>query len=174
MIANSESSLQGEGLLSMINEINIYTWYMLGGAILFALCGVCIKILTRTEPNIRITFNMMLMTAIVAAPFALWKWQPIPSEAWSILLLLGLLVAGVQYAVAQAFSKGDLTLILPFFFLNLVWSAVFGWLFFEEMLQPNTVYGAAVIMGASFYAAYMAKQEEKKNSTCLTTETPEQ
>lgn len=160
LIATSEG--EGDnGFLYMLSHINIYTWYMLAGAVIFALCGVCIKKLTTTEPNMRITFNMLLMTAIIAAPFAVWKWAPIPNEAWGILLLLGILVAGVQYAVAQAFSKGDLTLLLPFFFLNLLWSALFGWLFFDEMLEPHTFVGAAIIMSASIYAAYMAKREGK-------------
>ena len=172
MIADAESANHGGNLLNIIDHVNPYTWYMLAGAVIFALCGVCIKVLTRTEPNMRITFHMMLMTAIVAAPFAIWKWQPIPDAAWGVLLLLGALVAAVQYSVSQAFSKGDMTLILPFFFLNLLWSALFGWIFFEEMLQSHTVYGAAVIMGASIYAAYMAKKEERKCSI-TTSSTPD-
>ena len=170
MIAGSESDT-GEGIMHVFDHINPYTWYMIGSALLFALCGVCIKKLTQTEPSARIAFYMMFMTTIVSAPFAIWQWQHVASGAWPFLLLIGVLVAGVQYAVSQAYSKGDMTLILPFFFVNLLWSALFGWLFFSEMLRPHTVYGAVVILGASFYAAYMAKREEQLQNKVLSSAT---
>lgn len=131
---------------------------MIGAALCFAFCDVCIKRLTKTEPSSRVAFYMVSMTAAIALPFALWKWKMPEVSHIPWLFLLGLMVALVQYAVSKAFSKGDVTLILPFFFFNIVWSSLFAYFLFGEKLDQPTAMGAAVIIGATLYAAYQSRR----------------
>jgi|GEM_PF-602361 len=148
---------------------------MLGAALCFAFCDVCIKRLTRTEPSPRIAFYMVSMTAAIALPFAVWKWKMPGAELIPWLLLLGFMVAAVQFAVSKAFSKGDVTLILPFFFFNIVWSSLYAHFLFGEEIDRPTILGAGIIIGATLYAAYQARrkgaaarskaQEEARNTT---------
>lgn len=147
---------------------------MLGAALCFAFCDVCIKRLTRTEPSPRIAFYMVSMTATIAlvailavslasdlfpeaVTFDVWMTPRAEHVPW--LLLLGLMVAGVQYAVSKAFSKGDVTLILPFFFFNIVWSSLYAYFLFSEEIDRNTILGATVIIGATLYAAFEARRK---------------
>lgn len=147
---------------------------MLGAALCFSFCDVCIKRLTKTEPSPRIAFYMVSMTAAIAlvvilvlsaidalmpdaVPFAVWKAPEARHIPW--LLLLGLMVAGVQFAVSKAFSKGDVTLILPFFFFNIVWSSLYAYFLFGEHIDEPTMAGAAIIIGATLYAAYQARRK---------------
>lgn len=131
---------------------------MIGAALCFAFCDVCIKRLTTTESPPRVACYMVSMTALIALPFALWKWKMPETVHLPWLLLLGVMVAAVQYAVSKAFSKGDVTLILPFFFFNIVWSSLFASLLFGERIDSPTALGATIIIGATFYAAHQSRR----------------
>lgn len=126
--------------------------YVLAGAVCFALCGVTIKKLTSTEPNARVAIYMMLVTAIVSLPFALSKWTPLRLEVLPYLLALGAMVATVQWTVSQAYSKTAMTILLPFSFLNLVWSSMIAYFVFSQVVDRMTIIGALVILGAAMYS----------------------
>ena len=130
--------------------------FVLCGSMCFALCGVTIKKLTATEPAGRIAFYMMLVTACVSLPFALSRWSPITLEALPFLLALGVMVATVQYTVSLAFSKADVTVILPFNFLNLLWSSAIAYVFFGQLVDSWTILGGFVILAAAFYGLRFA------------------
>lgn len=134
-----------------VMSFDVAALYVLGGALSFAFCGVTIKKLTATEPSGRIAFYMMLVTACVSFPFALMKWVPLSASVIPYLLALGLMVATVQYTVSLAYSKADVTVILPFNFLNLLWSSAIAFLFFGQIVDSWTVLGGLVILSAAFY-----------------------
>lgn len=140
---------------------------MLGAALCFAFCDVCIKRLTKTEPAPRIAFYMVSMTAAIALPFALTVWKMPEQVHIPWLLLLGLMVAGVQFAVSKAFSKGDVTLILPFFFFNIVWSSLYAYFLFGEKINQPTMIGAGIIISATLYAAFMARKKGLEEAALL-------
>ena len=130
---------------------------VLSAAFLFAFCGMSIKKLTQTEPPARIAFYMLAGTALVAAPVA-WSqgWHVSVMDHLGMLALLGALVAGVQFAVANAFERAHVTLILPFFFLNLLWASMYAYFVFDEVISPWTMLGAVFIIGGAVYAGRKA------------------
>ncbi len=136
---------------------------MVLAAVCFSICMICIKKLTYTEPSSRIAFYMLFLTAMIALPFAAAHWQMPQSAHLPYILFMGVLVALVQFSVTQAFSKADVTLISPFFFVNLLWSALYGWMVFGEIVSLWTVAGGAVILLGAFYAAHHARRSESKN-----------
>ncbi len=127
-------------------------------AFTFGCCGICIKKLTATEPSGRVAFYMLALTSIVALPFAISVWKTPSLEHLPVLLLLGIMVASVQYTVSQAYSRADVTMLVPFFFFNLVWSSLYGYFIFGEMVQTATLVGGVVIVCSTFYAAYQARK----------------
>ncbi len=147
---------------------------MVGAAMCFAMCDVCIKKLTYTEPPPRIAFYMVSLTSMIAlgviliisvidasmpgvVPFTVWTTPDLGQIPY--LALLGLMVAAVQYAVSKAFSKGDVTLILPFFFVNIIWSSLYAYFLFDELIERETIIGGAVIIGATLYVAHHARRQ---------------
>lgn len=143
-------------------EFPVASLLVLFAAVLFAGCGMCIKKLTHTEPPARIAFYMLTLTALIALPFAIYHWKmPLP-EHIPLLLLFGALVAAVQFTVARAFASAPVTLILPFFFLNLVWASLYAFFLFDEMISVWTVIGAVFIVGGAAYAAYFARECDRQ------------
>jgi drug/metabolite transporter (DMT)-like permease len=128
-----------------------YVGCVLLAALSFAFCGITIKKLTATEPTGRIAFYMMLVTAIIAAPFAFQVWKPVDMQALPFLLALGGMVAAVQFTVSLAYSKADVTVILPFNFMNLVWSSLIAYFVFGQMVDGWTILGGFIIVVAAVY-----------------------
>lgn len=127
----------------------------------FALCSISIKKLTRTEPPVRVAFYMLFLTSIVAAPFAAGVWRPVPVEIWPKLLLLGAMVASVQYTVSRAMSMGEMTAILPITYLNLLWSSLYAYFLFDEIISYAVIIGGALIIAAAFYTTKYGHRKTK-------------
>lgn len=137
------------------------TLLVLCAASCFALCSISIKKLTSTEPPIRVAFYMLFLTSIVAAPFAISVWKPISTEVWPKLLLLGVMVASVQYTVSRAMSMGEMTAILPITYLNLLWSSFYAYFLFGEIISYSVIIGGALIVAAAFYTAKFGHRRTK-------------
>jgi drug/metabolite transporter (DMT)-like permease len=115
-------------------------------AFCFALCGVMLRIMGRTEPPMRVASRTLLIMSALTFPLAVLYWQQPELHHLPFFILMGLMVAMVQFAVGNALQKIPLTIAHPFVFLNLIWSALFGWLFFAESLSWQTMAGATIIV----------------------------
>lgn len=127
------------------------------GSFCFALCGVLIRIMGRTEPPIRVAARTLIMMALFSLPLASINWQQPILEHFGFFGLLALMVALVQFSVGNALQKIPLTIAHPFMFLNLIWSSLFGWLIFGEGLSMQTIIGASVIVLGVIINARAAK-----------------
>jgi drug/metabolite transporter (DMT)-like permease len=113
-----------------------------------------IKVLSRTESSLTITFYAALfltpITGIAALPF--WSW-PNPAH-WGLLVLAGALGSLGQMSLAHAFHHAEATQVLPADFTKLIWAALIGWLAFAEVPDIWTLLGGSVIFGSVVYVAY--------------------
>lgn len=118
-------------------------------AVIFGFCGVLIKRMTRNTSPLYIAFFMLSMTAIVSLPFALPVWKPVAVEAYAWLAIFGLMTASVQYCVARALTLGQVTVLVPLAYVNLIWSAIIAYIFFSEVISLQTIIGSAVVVAAA-------------------------
>ena len=88
------------------------------------------------------------ISAVVALPFALYWYQPIPGETLLMFLAIGALGTGGNYAITWAYKHAPATLLGPFEFTALIWAVTFGMVFFGETPSAHTLVGAAIIIGA--------------------------
>jgi drug/metabolite transporter (DMT)-like permease len=132
----------------------------LAAAIGLAFVFIILKKLSRSEPTERIVFYMVVyMTPITLVP-ALFVWTT-PS-LHHVPLILGLAVSAnlVQFSVTKAYAAADATVVMPYDFLRLPFTALVGYLAFAQLPDPYTWMGAAVIFGASLY---VARREARAN-----------
>jgi drug/metabolite transporter (DMT)-like permease len=112
----------------------------------FAMCGVLIRIMSRTEPPTRIAARTLAMMALFSLPLALTEMRLPDANHLPYFLAIAGLVALVQFAVGNALQKIELTVAHPFMFLNLIWSSSFAWLLFDEKIDIITIFGAIIII----------------------------
>ncbi|QQM32595.1 DMT family transporter [Martelella lutilitoris] len=88
------------------------------------------------------TVGLVLLTGLPA----LFVWQPVPLAHWPALALIGFLAQAGQYCWLKAYQKSDASLLAPFGYLSVFFSAAAGFFFFGEVPPPRIFLGVAVIL----------------------------
>ncbi|MGX9856224.1 DMT family transporter [Limimaricola variabilis] len=127
---------------------------MMGTAMLIASGYLVVKRLSEDLPAEVIVAMMSLMVPLGLLPFALPVWQtPGATELILLFAAAGLGTAG-HYTMTRAFAAAPLTVTQPVTFLQLVWAVAVGALLFGEPVDPVTLLGGAIIMGAVIFITW--------------------
>lgn len=138
----------------------------LAAVFLMAALTVIMKSLSRTDaPDCIAMWQMVIFTPLTLVPM-LFVWQT-PS-LFQLVLLIGTGLAGTmtQRSITRAYAAADATVILPFDFTRLVFSAALGLVLFAEFPDFWIWAGGALIFAATltFVHAEARAEAQKKNS----------
>ena len=121
-----------------------------GILIMSALCNACYQLSTRKLGGIDDPLTTLIFTAIVgsigasiAVPF---YWEPIDLNGWLLMIAIGAFALVGHFALINAFRLAPASTIAPFSYSMLIWSALFGFLIFDQLPDYWVVIGAAVIV----------------------------
>ena len=130
-----------------------YSLLMAASAPVFAASFLLAKMLTRHDsPSVIVTWQA-LTVSLFALPWALWVWVwPTPTQ-WLLFLLLGGLGSLGHWALTRAYAISDITTAQPVKFLDLVWAAILGWIFFADIPALATLIGGTLIIAATIWLA---------------------
>jgi S-adenosylmethionine uptake transporter len=134
----------------------------IAAAILFAMSDVVAKKMVTTENTQTMLFYFAVGTTLITLIPAIYVWQ-IPS--WYQLGMLALLGIGgnlIQVCMIRAFSATDASALSPFRYVEFIFAALFGFVFFLEIPTLVTLSGAAFIIAGTAYISYYEAQKERK------------
>ncbi|MBM3542746.1 MAG: DMT family transporter [Alphaproteobacteria bacterium] len=127
--------------------------------VLVSSCFVALEILvtkklSATEPPQTVVLYMGLLSTPALLVPALLEWTE-PSWA-AIGWAVGVATAGTigHLAVVRSFRLADATAVMPIEFSKLIFVAIFGFAFFDQVPDVWTWIGGAVIFGAGLYTAH--------------------
>lgn len=131
--------------------------------VLFAAAGwgltmILMKIAARTDHSLTITVVIGVVSSPLSLLGAIPVWQTPTLGEFGLLVLIGSLAGFGMICVAQAFREADITAVLPFDFMKLVWASAIGYVFFAETPHLLTWVGGVVIFAA---AAYVTIEERR-------------
>jgi len=131
-------------------------------ALTWAGCLLIIKSLSRTESAITIVAYMaILMTPLSLVPaLFFWQWPNATELMW--LALIGLTGGCAQFLLAQALHEADLSVVMPFDFMKLVWISLIAFAAFGEIPILTTWLGGAVIFASGAYIAHRESTSENR------------
>ena len=137
-----------------LQAIDLGSLLILFSSVLWSVAMIDIKVLGRTESSRTIAaYVTVLLTPITLVP-ALFVWQMPTVDMWGWLIFIGVIGTIGQFAVTEALKLGDMTALMPFDFLKLVWATFLGIIFFAEVPDFLTWVGAAIVFGSSLYIAW--------------------
>jgi len=122
---------------------------------LFIACAVTmVKILARTESTSAIvTWMGLCMTPMSLIP-ALFVWRMPSLEETGILIFIGGLATLGQIAMTRAYAATDVTIVLPFDYARLPFTAIIAFIAFAETPDIWAWVGALIIAGATIYITH--------------------
>lgn len=126
---------------------------MLATAPLFAASFLVTKALTRYETTGTIMVWQALTVSALSLPMALLHWSWPSAWHWAGFLLSGALGTIGHYFLTKSFSKADISSTQSLKFLDLVWSALMGWLLFSDVPTLHAIIGGVVISAATIWVA---------------------
>jgi drug/metabolite transporter (DMT)-like permease len=106
------------------------------------------------EVSAVVIVGMLSVTVTLGlAPFAIAVWVPLSGAQLGWLVLVAAFATAGHYSMTRAFAAAPVSATQPVTFLQLVWAALLGWAAFGEGIDPFTVLGGSLIVGAVSYDA---------------------
>ena len=90
--------------------------------------------------------------AIILTPFALagWEWPDTALE-WIVVCLLGVFGGAGHYLLALAHRYAPSAVLAPFFYQQVIYMAIFGYLVFGDVPGAPVWTGAAIVIASGLY-----------------------
>ena len=154
----------GDNSLGLV--LSVGAMAALGHAFLVALATVLVNIASRYDgPTTLMFYTNTVSLALIAIP-TYFVWQTPSWPEFFMLVAMGLLATISHNCFIRAFALGEASAIAPVDYSRLVFAALAGWFVFGSIPDAYTIFGAAIIVGSSFYIvrreaqmAAMAKSE---------------
>lgn len=131
-------------------------------AILFALSDVVAKKMVTTENTQTMLFYFAVGTTLITLVPALLVWQTPSLYQLGMLALLGIGGNLIQVCMIRAFSATEASALSPFRYVEFIFSALFGFVFFMEIPTLVTIAGATFIIAGTAYISYYETRKERK------------
>jgi drug/metabolite transporter (DMT)-like permease len=127
---------------------------MLASSLLFAFTVTGMKVMTRDHPPSTLLYWSAALGLVFAAPLAIisWRW-PTPRDLL-LLCLMGAVATVNQACYIKGMQVGDAAAMAPMDYSRLVFSAVAGFLLFNELPGVMTLAGALVVVGSTIYISW--------------------
>ena len=135
----------GEGLMSLA------ALAVLLAALMYAVSAITVRVLARTDSTQSMMVWLMAMIAVGAGLLAIPGWVPLRAvDGW---LILGVGIAGAlgQYAITEAFRRGEASLIAPLEYTALLWGVLLDASLWGVLPDRVTWLGAAIIVASGLY-----------------------
>ena len=139
-------------------------FYCFASVILWTNSNFLIKSMTKTEKPQTIVAYMSFVMLIVSIPFAFPYMQPINFEAFCYFAALGLVSNLTHICISNAYAKTDLSVVQPFDFTRLIFTAIISYFAFGEVIDSWVICGSLVILSG---AILVMPKHKKKTKTVL-------
>ena len=95
--------------------------------------------------------------AVIATLAGIWFWEPMTPGDWGWMGVLCLTAASGHWLLIRAYEVAEASAVQPFTYLQLVFVAILGVTLFDEVLRPNVVIGALIVVGAGLFTLWRSR-----------------
>lgn len=138
----------------------------IGWALAAAACYAIYQVQTRLLSSTEDTWTMMFYTALVGTVtmslgLPLFWDGPLPTPTQALMIAgLGVFGGAGHFMLIRAFRHAPASTLAPFLYAQLVWAALFGWLFYDHIPDGVSVAGMGVIAASSIAMAAVERRNQ--------------
>jgi drug/metabolite transporter (DMT)-like permease len=130
------------------------TLYAIGFAMIDGLLMIVIRLLTRQDRSSVIVFYFAVFASVISGAFMLFDWQTPTLKDFFILVAMGIGGGVGQLFMTNAYKLAPAVVVAPMSYSSMLWGALFGFVFFQEIPTWQVGVGAATVIAAGLYIIY--------------------
>tara|TARA_A100001037_G_scaffold175784_1_gene157571 strand:- start:8516 stop:9358 length:843 start_codon:yes stop_codon:yes gene_type:complete len=127
----------------------------------FAASALITRKLSATEAPFTVVFFVSLFMSVVTLAMSLPVWQSPSFEILGVAAASGALGTIAQLCLVRAYGAADVSVIVPFDFVRLIFVTIIGFLVFAQIPDTWTWIGAILIVGGNTIAAHREGRAER-------------
>ncbi len=131
-------------------------------AIMTAGAHFTIKVINQDDPPVKVMTYLPLVSLPLVTPFAILYWKTPTIYEIFMLIGIGLLAHFAQLFLTKAYQQEKASNLIPFYFLGVAMSILWGYLAFEEIFNIQSVIGMAFLIIAGSPDIYKILMAQKK------------
>lgn len=121
-----------------------------------------IKIINQDDPPIKVMTYLPLVSLPLVTPFAILYWKPLTMLDIFLLSVVALLAHFAQLFLTKAYQQEKASNLIPFYFLGVLLSILWGYLAFNETFNIQSITGMAFLIIAGSPDIYKSLMILKK------------
>ena len=135
--------------------------FPLAAACLYAFYQISTRWMSQSDSTLTTALYTALAGTLVTSPAVPFFWvAPMPVD-WLWMVGSGIFGGAGHFALIKAFTAAPASTITPFGYTNLLWATLFGFVFFAELPDGWTVFGAMIVVASGLY---IFTQEQRRRS----------
>lgn len=132
------------------------------GAVMFAAYLVATRHVSQDDPSM-VSFFWTAFWGAIAATIIGWRdLQPVANSDIPWLVLICCTAALSHYLLIRCYEMAEASSLQPFSYTQLVWVSFVGVIVFSEVLTPNVVIGAIIVVGAGLFTWWRERQRRRQ------------
>jgi drug/metabolite transporter (DMT)-like permease len=157
-------------LIAMRPDVaGVSTWAslaVLAAALGYAISAITVRVLGRTESTSTMVFWLLTLITLGAGALAAPNWVAVRPEHWLLVAGVGLVGALGQFAITEAFARGEASVIAPLEYTALIWGLGFDAFLWGALPGLSTWIGAAVIVACGIYLIRAERSRAEALAAC--------
>lgn len=131
----------------------------LAAAFFYAAAMTCVRWLSSTETDLSMMVSQNVCMGLAGLVGLLFVPPALPSPTmWAVIASSAAVLLASQRLTFRALRVAPVSAVAPFQYTELVWAALFGWLFWREWPAAHVWWGAALVVGAGLYAIWQERR----------------
>lgn len=137
----------------------------LAAAVGSSLASIIVRRIGADERPIVILIYPLMANFVLMGGALYFVYIPMPIEHLGLVALVAAFAWVAGRCIIAAYLAGEAAIIAPMQYSQIIWAALFGALFFDEIIDQMTMIGTAIIVASGLY---IVLRESKADNTSVT------
>ena len=142
------------GPQALDGDLGLGAWLALLASLFYAASMACVRWLSPTESDLSMLVWQNLTMGLAGAVGLFFVPLEVAPGMWHIIALMAILVLLGQRCTFRALRLAPVGVVAPFHYSELLWAALFGWVFWQEWPGVHVWWGALLVVGAGLYTLW--------------------
>lgn len=142
--------------------IGVPALMVIGAAACWSIAMILMRNISKSESSLVQIFSLNLFFVVAMGLASIWLWQPMGPREIAFAVAAGVVGGMAQYVLVEAARLIPASVLGTVEYGALIWSFVFGFLFWGEQPEGFVYWGAALIVAAGLLLAWSEQRSRRR------------